>query len=126
MHTRGRINVRQFATLIKPGVYSDGGGLYLRVRKSGSRSWLFICMIRGRRRELGLGSAHDVTLAQARQKAGEARAAFIEGRDPVVERAAAAQPAIRPQTFGEFSETLIDDIESGFRNDKHRKQWPRR
>ena len=123
MHTRGRINVRQFATLIKPGVYSDGGGLYLRVRKSGSRSWLFICMIRGRRRELGLGSAHDVTLAQARQKAGEARAAFIEGRDPVVERAAAAQPAIRPQTFGEFSETLIDDIESGFRNDKHRKQW---
>ena len=123
MHTRGRINVRQFAALTKPGVYSDGGGLYLRVRKSGSRSWLFICMIRGRRRELGLGSAHDVTLAQARQKAAEARTAFMAGRDPVVERAAVAQPPIMPQTFGEFAETLIDDIESGFRNDKHRKQW---
>ena len=82
MHTRGRINVRQFAALTKPGVYSDGGGLYLRVRKSGTRSWLFICMIRGRRRELGLGSALDVTLAQARQKAAEARTAFMEGRDP--------------------------------------------
>ena len=123
MHTRGRINVRQFAALTKPGVYSDGGGLYLRVRKSGSRSWLFICMIRGRRRELGLGSASDVTLAKARQKAAETRAAFIEGRDPVVERVIEAQPAIIPQTFGEFAEALIDDIESGFRNDKHRKQW---
>jgi integrase len=123
MHTRGRINVRQFAALTKPGVYSDGGGLYLRVRKSGTRSWLFICMIRGRRRELGLGSAQDVTLAQARQKAVEARTAFMEGRDPVIERVAAAQPPIVPQTFGEFAETLVDDIESGFRNDKHRKQW---
>lgn len=63
MHTRGRISVRQLATLTKPGVYSDGGGLYLRVRNSGSRSWLFICMVRGRRRELGLGSVHDVSLA---------------------------------------------------------------
>ena len=123
MHARGRINVRQFAALTKPGVYSDGGGLYLRVRKSGSRSWLFICMIRGRRRELGLGSAHDVTLAKARQKAAEARTAFMEGRDPVFERAAAALPIARPQTFGEFAEALIDDIESGFRNEKHRKQW---
>ena len=51
------------------------------------------------------------------------RAAFIKGRDSVVERSAAAQPAIRPQSFGEFAETLIDDIDSGFRNDKHRKQW---
>ena len=123
MHTRGRISVRQFATLTKPGVYSDGGGLYLRVRRSGSRSWLFICMISGKRRELGLGSAHDVTLAQARQKAAETRGVFMEGRDPVLERAAAAQPAVTPQTFGEFAETLIDDIESGFRNEKHRKQW---
>lgn len=116
--------MRQVAiALVHLGAYSDGGGLYLRVRKSGSRSWLFICMIRDRRRELGLGSANDVTLAQARQKAAEARTAFMEGRDPVVERAVAVQPPIIPQTFGEFAETLIDDIESGFRNDKHRKQW---
>ncbi|MES2000889.1 MAG: integrase arm-type DNA-binding domain-containing protein [Pseudomonadota bacterium] len=123
MHTRGRINVRQLAILTKPGVYSDGGGLYLRVRKAGSRSWFFICMTDGKRRELGLGSVHDVTLAQARQKAAEMRAAFMDGRDPVLERSAAAQPAVMPQTFGEFAEALIDDIESGFRNEKHRKQW---
>ena len=123
MHTRGRINVRQFAALTKPGVYSDGGGLYLRVRRSGSRSWLFICMIQGKRRELGLGSALDVTLAQARQKAAEVRTSFMEGRDPAVERAFKAKPAIVSQTFGKFAKALIDDIESGFRNDKHRKQW---
>jgi len=40
--------------LTTPGIYSDGGGLYLRVRQTGTRSWLFICMIKGKRREMGL------------------------------------------------------------------------
>ncbi|WP_413715959.1 Arm DNA-binding domain-containing protein [Sphingobium sp. B11D3A] len=37
--------------LTKPGIYSDGGGLYLRVRNSGNRSWLYVCWLNGRRRE---------------------------------------------------------------------------
>lgn len=124
MHMRGRISVRQLATLTKPGVYSDGGGLYLRVRNSGSRSWLFICMVRGRRRELGLGSVHDVSLAHARQKAAGVRSAFIAGHEPVLERAAVLETVAADMvTFGAFADSLIDDIEGGFRNDKHRKQW---
>jgi len=123
MHVRGRLHVRQLPTLTSPGVYADGGGLYLRVRPSGTRAWIYVCMIKGRRREMGLGSILDVSLAKAREKAAEARAAFLEGRDPIAERAAAAAPAIAPITFGAFSDALIDDIEGGFRNEKHRKQW---
>lgn len=123
MHVRGRLNVRQIPSLTKPGVYADGGGLYLRVRSTGSRSWIFICMIKGNRREMGLGSILDVSLARARDKAAEARAAFLEGHDPIVERAKVVEVEAPPLTFGSFSEALIDDIEGGFRNEKHRKQW---
>lgn len=51
---------RQVATLTEPNVYSDGSGLYLRVRPAG-RSWFFIGAFQGKRIELGLGSALDVT-----------------------------------------------------------------
>jgi len=123
MHIRGRLHVRQLPTLTRPGVYSDGGGLYLRVRPSGTRSWIFICMIKGKRREMGLGSTLDVSLSRAREKAIEARTAFLEGRDPIAERAAEPSPEVAEVTFGAFFDTLIADIEEGFRNEKHRKQW---
>ena len=123
MHVRNKFNVKQIAGLTAPGIYSDGGGLYLRVRPTGSRSWLYVCMIKGKRRELGLGSVHDVSLAKAREKAAEAREHFLNGRDPVKERARALVAQRPVATFGKFAEQLMDDIEDGFRNEKHRKQW---
>src|SRR3546814_5268758 len=77
-------------------LYADGGGLYLRVRRSQrrhrkdlappTRSWLYICTVDGRRREVGLGSILDVSLATARDLASDTRTAFREGRDPDEER----------------------------------------
>lgn len=123
MHLRNKLNVKKIAALVEPNVYSDGGGLYLRVRKSGTKSWLFIYMIRGKRRELGLGSALDVSLAYVRKQAEELRAILISGRDPAQVRKQ-AQIEERPKpTFGEVADELIDSIEHGFKNDKHRKQW---
>jgi integrase len=123
MRGRNKFNVKQVANLTKPGIYSDGGGLYLRIRPSGTRSWLFICMLNGKRREMGLGSTLDVTLAKAREKAEAARAIFLDGRDPVLERVKAEQPEQPVITFGMFAMQLLDDIEDGFRNPKHRQQW---
>jgi integrase len=77
----------------------------------------------GKRREMGLGSILDVPLAKAREKAGDARTPFLEGRDPIAERAATQQAEAAPTTFGTFADDLIDDIQEGFRNEKHRKQW---
>lgn len=123
MRLRNKLNVKQVAALSRPGVHADGGGLYVRVRDSGSKSWLYIGMVNGKRREVGLGSVFDVTLQAARARTDELRASCREGRDPVVDRKR-ARVAQRPSTtFGAFSESLIEDIEEGFRNDKHRKQW---
>ena len=119
---RNRLSARQVATLTEPNVYSDGGGLYLRVRSSG-RSWFYIGTLEGKRIELGLGSALDITLAKARERAGQIRFMLIDGVDPRAERAKTkikAQPAV---TFGTFAMDLLDDIEGGFKNPKHRQQW---
>jgi len=120
MHVRNKFNVKQIASLITPGVYADGGGLYLRVRPTGTRSWLYICMINGKRRELGLGSVHDISLSKAREKAAEAREHFLNGRDPVKERARALVAQRPVATFGKFAEQLMDDIEDGLPSPKVR------
>jgi integrase len=123
MHTRNKFNVKQIAGLREPGVYSDGGGLYLRVRPTGSRSWIYICMIDGKRREMGLGSELDVSLARAREKAAAARVAHLAGLNPITTRAKAKPVDHTAITFGEFAIQLLVDIEEGFRNAKHRQQW---
>jgi integrase len=121
---RNKLSATQVAALKEPNVYSDGGGLYLRVRESG-RSWFFIGTLDGKRIELGLGSALDVSLAKARKRAEEIREMLVDGVDPRVERAKAKikveeKPVI---TFGVFAMELVDDIQEGFKNPKHRQQW---
>ena len=50
----------------EPGVYRDGQGLLLRVFESGAKRWVLRVTARGRRRDVGLGSASEVSLAEAR------------------------------------------------------------
>lgn len=127
-----RLVARQVVTLTEPGMHADGSGLYLRVRPNGTRSWVLVAIVRGQRREMGLGIPRDVSLARARELAAEARKAFAEGRDPIAERAAAKSKPVMSKatriensgiTFWAFADKLIGDIEAGFKNQKHRKQW---
>src|SRR5260370_36464557 len=67
------------------GVWPDGRGLYLQV-KNGSRSWLFRFMIHGKGRWMGLGPYPDVSLAQARKAAEDARSQLRDGVDPIEAR----------------------------------------
>lgn len=113
-----RLTVKGAATLKEPGLYADGGGLYLNVKKSGARSWVFIFQWRGKRREKGLGSFQLVTLEEARAKRDEARRTLDSGRDPLEPE----KPEISA-TFGEVATSLIRDLEFGWRNPKHRAQW---
>lgn len=119
---RNKLSARQVATLTEPNVYSDGGGLYLRIRTSG-RSWIFIGTLLGKRIELGLGNAIDVTLAKARERAASIRTMLLDDIDPRIERAKAKVKAKPVVTFGAFAMELVDDIEEGFKNPKHRQQW---
>ena len=104
-----------------PGKYEDGHGLRLVVSPSGARKWVFRFMRAGKRVEMGLGSATDVSLAQAREKAADARRLVKAGKDPLAVRRAERTGAV--PTFGEMADHLIESIEHGFRNAKHRYQW---
>lgn len=100
------------------GRHSDGGGLYLWVSPSGSKSWLFMWSREGKRREMGLGAYPVVTLAKARSKASDCRLAVEEGRDPIAEKSKEAEP-----TFAECAALYIESVKSEWRNAKHEYQW---
>lgn len=122
-----KLSARGVATLTEPGRHSDGGGLYLVIDPSGAKRWLFMFRWDGSRKEMGLGGLSAVSLADARDKAAEARKLLDAGSNPIEARkeAAAAAEASRNalSTFGEFAEILIEDIKPGFRNAKHQSQW---
>ena len=70
----------------QPGRHADGDGLYLMVKPTGSRSWLLRVQFKGRRRDIGLGSFTDLTLAEAREEAAKLRRVARRGQDAIIER----------------------------------------
>lgn len=89
-----RLTAREVATL-GPGLHADGDGLYLQVTPAGARSWIYRFRVGKRLRDMGLGSARDVGLQQARTKAAEARQKRSTGVDPIEERREARVDATR-------------------------------
>lgn len=104
--------------LTKPGRHSDGGGLYLDIAPSGNKTWVYIWTRQGKKTEMGLGAYRDLGLADAREKAAAFRAEVSAGRNPMKLRDRKDEP-----TFGECATDLIDSMEKGWRNEKHRDQW---
>jgi hypothetical protein len=75
------------------GLYGDGGGLFLQVSESGAKSWVFRFKKADRLRVMGLGPAHTITLAEARDRARECRKLRLDGIDPTEARGAMAGDA---------------------------------
>lgn len=112
----------------KPGRHADGAGLYLLVRDTGSRSWLLRVMVAGKRRDFGLGSVAELSLASAREKADEWRAIAKEGRDPSMVkraevRAQAREDAKASRTFEAAAAEFMAAHSPSWRNEKHKAQW---
>jgi integrase len=118
-HTLNRLSAKKVERLTAPGRHSDGGGLFLSIDKAGRRRWVFLYTRRGRRIELGLGSGRDMSLAAARTEAATLRAALAGGEDP---KAIRARDDDVP-SFGDFADTYIETMETGWRNPKHIAQW---
>src|ERR1700730_16341893 len=110
------------ATTAKPGRHGDGRGLYLVVSGTGARKWVFRFTFGGRVTEMGLGNA-AVSLAQARDKAAEARKVIAAGRNPIEARREAEKIAAGKPTFGQCADALLAAKSSEWRNEKHRQQW---
>jgi integrase len=107
---------------LKAGVHKDGGNLFLRVRKTGTRSWVFRYKVESKATEIGLGATHVCTLADARGKAELGRKALDQGRDP--------RPAMNPEatqvgtTFEAYAKQLIEAKTPGWRDgSKTAAQW---
>lgn len=108
----------------KPGAYADGDGLYLKIGTTGAASWQYRYQINGKRRMMGLGSCANVGLAEAREKAADARKQVKQGIDPL-EAKEAEQTAVEAKatTFRELATEYIADHRPGWRNAKHGQQW---
>jgi integrase len=118
-----RLSARAVATLTKPGRHSDGGGLYLKVDKSGTRRWVFMFERGGKQREAGLGSAAAVPLAKVRDIAREFREALAAGEDPIATREAGRRARQGRKTFGQCADDFLAAKSPALRNAKHRAQW---
>jgi integrase len=103
----------------KKGKHSDGGNLYLIVSPNGSRKWVLRFTWRGRAKEMGLGGADAVPLADAREKAAAARRKIAQGLNPIDER----KRDSGVPTFAEMSDQVREALSAGFRNEKHKAQW---
>ncbi|MDV7145629.1 integrase arm-type DNA-binding domain-containing protein [Tropicimonas sp. TH_r6] len=77
------------------GKFADGGGLWLHKRSDGGAQWFLRVTVHGRRREMGLGSAQEVSLKEARADAEKWRGMARRGVDPIKERQRQARVAAR-------------------------------
>ena len=111
----------------KPGMYADGGGLYLRVTAEGARNWVLRYMLDRRPRWMGLGPLALYGLADARAKALDARRKRHEGIDPIearrAERTRHRLDAAKAVSFMQCAENYITSHRAGWRNEKHKYQW---
>jgi integrase len=121
------LTARMVEQVKKPGYYGDGGGLVLRIAEGGSKVWLFRYKTQGRVREMGLGPLRDVSLAEARESAREARRVRRTGIDPIdakrQRQAAARLDAAKTITFSQCAAAYIENHRAGWKNRKHAAQW---
>ena len=110
----------QVRALKAPGRYADGNGLYLEVDATGARRWILRIMVLGRRRDIGLGGAALVSLAEAREKASAFRKVARDGGDPIADRRKAK---LVVPTFAESAETVHAEHKASWENEKHVAQW---
>ena len=106
----GRLTALKVEKAKEPGMYADGGGLYLRVTPEGARNWVLRYMLDRKPHWMGLGPLSLYGLQEARAKALDARRKRHEGIDPIearrAERARQRLDAAKAITFGEVRRTL--------------------
>ncbi len=111
------------------GRYRDGlvRGLLLQVTDSGAKSWVLRYELHGKERMMGLGSAADFNLKEARERARNARQLLADGIDPLATKAAAKvaakAAAAKALTFRQAAERYFDQHQTKWTNASHRDQF---
>ncbi|EAT6377238.1 site-specific integrase [Salmonella enterica] len=89
---------------------ADGGGLMVRITKSGAISWFFRYRTGGRNCEphrLTLGKYPDISLKQARELRDQCRSWLTDGRDPKFQLKLTKSETLKPVTVREALEYWI-------------------
>jgi hypothetical protein len=146
MAITGKLKALNVAREKRPGTYGDGGGLYLQVAKGGTKSWIFRFWIagrdpatgeplrdpttnklKGRAREMGLGSYVTVSLEEARDRALECRKLREKGIDPIEAREAVKRRAALEQArllkFRDGATAYMAAHRVAWKNETHAAQW---
>lgn len=109
------------AAMANPGTYQDGDGLVLRVDKRGGAYWVLRLQRDGKRQDIGLGSAKQMTLAEARQKATVLRKAVkVDHRDVLAEK---KDDAAAKVTFRAAATQYHSENEAGWKSAVYARQW---
>ena len=115
-----RLSARKVATA-GAGYHADGAGLYLLVTPEQTASWVFRYTIKGRKREMGLGSASLYSLADARVRRDHQRRLLADGIDPIEARRGAQ--AVSGRTWGEATAEFIETHRAEWKNPAQAAQW---
>ena len=117
--------------LTQRGLHHDGNNLFLRVSKSGAKSWVVRYRgADGKQHDIGLGSAYAVTLERARQKCQQIHADRADGIDPIAAKKAAKAEqraaAARDRTFKQVAEEYIEAHQTDWKTEAEAKIWRQR
>ncbi|MCL1825993.1 MAG: integrase arm-type DNA-binding domain-containing protein [Betaproteobacteria bacterium] len=118
-----KLSASRISSLLRPGKYSDGGGLYLQVTRGGTKSWIFRYIRQGAERNMGLGALHAVGLEEARVAAHRVRSRLAQGFDPLQERLLGGRLKANDKTFDECVAAYIARHRRAWRSAKHEWQW---
>ena len=107
-----------------------GLGLWLQVTEASdgvTKAWLFRYTRHGRARQMGLGALHTVSLAEARERARQARQILLDGDDPIElkrKKRDDARTEISGQIlFRDAAKRFLDLHLNEWKNAKHKQQW---
>lgn len=111
----------------EPGRFHDGNGLYLQVRSTNNKSWLFRYTFKGKAREMGLGSYPQLSLADARNRLAKHRSILRDPdnpQDPIeVRKAQRAESDKKSLNFRDAAAQTIESKKPGWSNAKSEGQW---
>ena len=113
-----RLTDTKVRKLTKPGLYSADTTLYIRVSKTGGKSWIQRTIFNGERHDIGLGGWPVVTVEDAKEQALANRRLIRSGGNPLTEKRKAKMP-----TFRESNNKVLEVNQANWRNEKTLINW---
>ena len=107
---------------LEKGKFADGQGLWLWKSRKETGKWVLRLTLHGRRREMGLGPWPEVSIAEARTRASDARKQVRDGFDPIVERDKLKKKA-KKLTVAEAIESCFQARQAELKGDGKTGRW---